>query len=160
MKPDGDLQKGDIMAITNVLIIDDEERFLKTTKTLLEKEDCRVLTSTDGWSGVAMLKEKQIDVVILDVKMPGIDGVEVLRRIKAEHPLVEVLMLTGHATMESAIEGLKLGAFDYMAKPCDIEVLKQKIKTAQAKREASLEKIRKAKIDRIISHPMEVFEKD
>lgn len=148
------------MAITKVLIIDDEERFLKTTKALLEKEDCQVSTSMDGWSGVAVLKEKQIDVVVLDVKMPGIDGIEVLRRIKAEHPLVEVLMLTGHATMESAIEGLKLGVFDYLAKPCDIGVLKQKIKSAHDKRTASLEKIRKAKIDRIISHPMEVFEKD
>jgi DNA-binding NtrC family response regulator len=148
------------MAITNVLIIDDEERFLKTTKTLLEKEDCRVSTSANGWSGIAELNEKQIDVVILDVKMPGIDGIEVLRRVRAEHPLVEVLMLTGHATMETAIEGLKLGAFDYLAKPCDIEVLKQKIKSAHDKRTAALEKIRKAKIDRIISHPMEVFEKD
>ena len=116
------------MAITNVLLIDDEERFLKTTKALLDKEECNVYTSIDGWKGISVLKEKQIDVVILDVKMPGIDGIEVLHRIRADYPLVEVVMLTGHATMETAIEGLKLGAFDYLTKPCDVPVLKQKIK--------------------------------
>jgi DNA-binding NtrC family response regulator len=148
------------MAITNVLLIDDEERFLKTTKALLEKEECNVFTSADGWQGTAVLKEKRIDVVVLDVKMPGIDGIEVLRRIKRDHPLVEVVMLTGHATMETAIEGLKLGAFDYLSKPCDIPVLKEKIKNAHDKRAAMLEKIQKARFDRIISHPMEVFSKD
>ena len=74
------------MAITNVLIIDDEERFLKTTKVLLEKEGYEVVTSSDGWQGVAALKAGPIDVVVLDVKMPGIDGIEVLRRIKAAFP--------------------------------------------------------------------------
>ena len=101
-----------------------------------------------------------MDVVVLDVKMPGMDGIEVLRLIKAQHPLVEVLMLTGHATMETAIDGLKLGAFDYLTKPCDIPVLKQKIMEAYDKRGAMLEKIQKAKFDRIISHPMEVFSKE
>jgi DNA-binding NtrC family response regulator len=148
------------MAVMNVLIIDDEERFLKTTKALLEKEGYEVITSSDGWQGVAALKAKSIDVVVLDVKMPGIDGIEVLRRIKAAFPLVEVVMLTGHATMETAIEGLKLGAFDYLSKPCDVAVLKQKINDAYDKRAATLEKIQKAKIDRIISHPLEVFSKE
>jgi DNA-binding NtrC family response regulator len=148
------------MAITNVLLIDDEERFLKTTKALLDKEDCSVATSADGWRGVAVMKEKRIDVVVLDVKMPGIDGIEVLRRIKRDYPLVEVVMLTGHATMETAVEGLKLGAFDYLTKPCDIPVLKEKIKKAHDKRAAALEKIQKARFDKIISHPMEVFSKD
>lgn len=148
------------MALTNVLLVDDEERFLKTTKALLDKEECHVLTSSDGWESMAVLKSNAVDVVVLDVKMPGIDGVEVLRRIKTEFPLVEVIMLTGHATMETAIEGLKRGAFDYLAKPCDIPTLKQKIKSAHDKRAAALEKIRKAKIDRIISHPMEVFSKE
>ena len=148
------------MAITNILIVDDEARFLKTTQALLEKEDYKVFTATDGLKGLATLKEKRVDVVVLDVKMPGLDGIETLRRIKAEHPLVEVLMLTGHATMETAIEGLKLGAFDYLTKPCDLPVLKQKITEAYEKRSAMLEKIQRAKIDRIISHPMEVFSKE
>jgi DNA-binding NtrC family response regulator len=148
------------MPSANVLIVDDEERFLKTTQALLEKEGYKVLTAVDGRQGLETLKDKRIDVVVLDVKMPGMDGVEVLQRIKADHPLVEVLMLTGHATMETAIDGLKLGAFDYLTKPCDISTLKQKILAAHDKRSAMLEKIQKAKFDRIISHPMEVFSKE
>ena len=148
------------MPLTNLLIIDDEERFLKTTQALLQKQACQVFTATDGWQGLEQLKQKRVDVVILDVKMPGIDGIEVLRRIKADHPLVEVIMLTGHSTMDSAINGLKLGAFDYLTKPCDISELMLKLKAAHEKRIAALDKIQKAKIERIISHPMEAFVKD
>jgi DNA-binding response OmpR family regulator len=148
------------MPTTNVLLVDDEERFLKTTKTLLDKEECAVITAADGWQGLDQLKTQRIDVVVLDVKMPGIDGIEVLRRVKELHPLVEVIMLTGHSTLDTAIRGLKLGAFDYLTKPCDINELKLKIKAAHERRSAMLEKIRKAKIDRIISHPLEVFVKE
>ncbi len=148
------------MPITNVLIIDDEERFLKTTQKLLEKQGYTAYTATDGLRGITLLKGKRIDVVILDVKMPGMDGVAVLQKIKAEFPLVEVVMLTGHSTVETAIEGLKLGAFDYLTKPCDIPVLIQKIEEAGDKKKTAEEKIRKAKLDRIISHPLELFSKD
>ena len=148
------------MRITNVLLIDDEEQFLKSTKTLLEKRACNVFAVANGWLGLEILKEKRIDVVILDVKMPGIDGIEVLRRIKEKYPLVEVIMLTGHSTLDSAINGLKLGAFDYLAKPCDVSELKLKLKAAHEKRIATLEKIRAAKINRTISHPMKAFAKD
>jgi DNA-binding response OmpR family regulator len=148
------------MPITNVLIIDDEERFLQTTQKLLEKQGYTVYTATDGLSGMTRLKVKRIDVVILDVKMPGMDGVAVLRKIKADFPLVEVVMLTGHSTVESAIEGLKLGAFDYLTKPCDIPVLIQKIDAAGDKKKSAEEKIRKARLDRIISHPLELFSED
>ncbi len=148
------------MPMTNVLIIDDEERFLQTTQKLLEKKGYTVYTATNGLSGITRLKVKRVDVVILDVKMPGMDGVEVLRKIKADFPLVEVVMLTGHSTVESAIEGLQLGAFDYLTKPCDIPVLIQKIDAAGDKKKSAEEKIRKAKLDRIISHPLELFSKD
>jgi len=148
------------MPITNVLIIDDEKRFLQTTRKLLEKQGYTVYTATDGLSGITRLRVKRIDVVILDVKMPGMDGVEVLRKIKADFPLVEVVMLTGHSTVESAIEGLQLGAFDYLTKPCDIPVLIQKIDAAGDKKKSAEEKIRKAKLDRIISHPLELFSED
>ena len=148
------------MATTKVLLIDDEERFLKTTQMLLEKEDAIVFTASDGWKGIDLLKDNRVDVVVLDVKMPGIDGIEVLRRIKADYPLVEVIMLTGHATIETAIDGLKMGAFDYLTKPCDIPQLSSKIKEAHDRRLAVLEKIQKAKLDKIISHPLEVFVKD
>ena len=148
------------MATTNVLIVDDEERFLVTTKVLLAKEDYNVFTAADGWRCMEQLKNQRIDVIVLDVKMPGIDGVEVLRRIKELHPLVEVIMLTGHSTLETAIRGLKLGAFDYLTKPCDMTELKHKIKAAHEKRSIMLGKIQKEKINKIISHPMEAFAKD
>lgn len=148
------------MAITQLLIVDDEERFLQTTKLLLENKECDVFTATDGLSAMDVLNDKKIDVVILDVKMPGLDGVEVLRRVKQKYPLIEVIMLTGHSTTESAVEGLKLGAFDYLIKPCDISILLKKVKEAHDNKLAVDEKIRQAKIDKIISHPLEVFEKN
>lgn len=143
-----------------LMIVDDEERFLSTTKTLLEKKGVTTHIATNGADAMNILEKEQIDVVILDVKMPGLDGIEALRVIKKRHPLVEVIMLTGHASAESAVEGLSLGAFDYLMKPCDIQTLLDKVNEAHAKKEAAEEKARKAKIDKIISHPLEVFEKD
>jgi len=143
-----------------LLLVDDEERFLETTKRLLEKRGVEALTTTNGLDALTILDTQRVDVVILDVKMPGVDGVEVLRNIKQEQPLVEVIMLTGHASVESAVEGLKLGAFDYLMKPCDISALLEKVNQAYAKKQSMEEKIRKAKIEKIISHPLAVFEEE
>ena len=148
------------MANPQLLIVDDEERFLTTTKTLLQKRGINTFTSTNGPNAMKILDTEHIDVVILDVKMPGLDGVEVLRVIKKRHPLVEVIMLTGHASAESAVGGLSLGAFDYLMKPCDIQTLMDKVNEAYTKKDAEEEKVRQTKIDKIISHPLEVFEKD
>lgn len=148
------------MAKLKLLLVDDEERFLETTKHLLENRGVHTFTATNGLDAFRVLDEHQIDVVILDVKMPGLDGVEVLRKIKRKHPLVEVIMLTGHASVESAVEGLKLGAFDYIMKPCDISTMIEKAGEACSKKQAMEEKIKKAKIDNIISHPLAVFDKE
>lgn len=146
------------MSHVRLLIVDDEERFLATTRILLEKRGVTSLyTAMNGVDALRILQEERIDVVVLDVKMPGMDGVEVLRRIKQERPLVEVIMLTGHASVESAVEGLKLGAFDYVMKPIDIPDLLAKIEEAYDKKRAHDEKIRAAKVNEIISHPMAVF---
>jgi len=148
------------MTTIQLLLVDDEERFLQTTKILLEKRGVDTFTATNGLDAIKIMDERHIDVVILDVKMPGLDGVEVLRKTKQRHPLVEVIMLTGHASAQSAVEGLKLGAFDYVMKPCDISDLMEKVNQAYDKKQAMEEKIRKAKVGRIISHPMAVFEED
>ncbi|MBW1699395.1 MAG: response regulator [Deltaproteobacteria bacterium] len=148
------------MATIKLLLVDDEERFLNTTKILLEKRGVVTFTATNGADALKVMDEHRIDVVVLDVKMPGIDGVEVLRKSKQKHPLVEVIMLTGHASVESAVEGLKLGAFDYVKKPCDISDLIAKVNEAYDRKHAMEEKIRKAQIDKIIRHPMAVFEKE
>ena len=148
------------MATIRLLLVDDEERFLNTTKILLDKRGVETHTATNGLDAMRVLDEHRIDVVILDVKMPGMDGVETLRKIKHRYPLVEVIMLTGHASAESAVEGLKLGAFDYVMKPCDISGLLEKVQEAYDKKRATEEKIRMAKVERIISHPMAVFVKN
>jgi len=148
------------MATIQLLLVDDEERFLNTTKIVLEKRGVVTFIATNGLDALKVMDEHRIDVVILDVKMPGVDGVEVLRKSKQKHPLVEVIMLTGHASVESAIEGLKLGAFDYLLKPCNISDLIAKVNEAYDKKHSMEEKISKAKIDEIIRHPMAVFEKE
>lgn len=147
------------MSVIQALLVDDEERFLSTTKILLEKRGLAVSTAKSGIEALKVLDEKRIDIVILDVQMPGMDGVEVLRKIKQRFPLLEVIMLTGHASLESAVEGLKLGAFDYVMKPCNVPDMLEKIKEAYAKKQAIEDKIRKAKVNNIISHPMAVFDK-
>ncbi len=146
------------MSHVKLLLVDDEERFLATTRILLEKREVeQIQTATNGADALKILRKERIDVVVLDVKMPGMDGVEVLRRIKQDHPLVEVIMLTGHASVESAVEGLKLGAFDYVMKPIDIPDLLEKIEEAYGRKTSHDEKIRAAKVDEIIRHPMAVF---
>ncbi len=91
------------------------------------------------------------DVVLLDVKMPGMDGIQTLSEIRAGFPLTEVIMLTGHATVESAIEGMKLGASDYLMKPCELEDLVAKIQEARAKKAHHQSKILNA-VGRDLQH--------
>ncbi|MDX9788489.1 MAG: response regulator [Desulfobacterales bacterium] len=119
----------------NVMLVDDEERYLTTTQKLLEKKGYAVETAASGAEALAKLKKMNIHVVILDVKMPGMGGIATLEKIKHDFPLVEVIMLTGHATVESAVEGVKLGAADYLMKPVDIEDISEKIKSAFEKRQ-------------------------
>lgn len=96
-------------------------------------------------------KNRNLDVVILDVKMPGMDGIETLGKIKKSYPLTEVIMLTGHATVESAIEGMKSGAFDYLMKPCDLELLMVKVEEAAKKKRDHEDKIRDAQVKEALS---------
>ena len=98
-------------------------------------------------------------MVILDLKMPGLGGIEILRNIKHRHPLVEVIMLSDHGSAESAVKGLELGAFDYVTKPCGISVLIGKITDAKNNRQSVEEKIRRTKTDEIISHPLAMFDR-
>ncbi|RLB36829.1 MAG: response regulator, partial [Deltaproteobacteria bacterium] len=126
-----------------VMIVDDEAPFVETMTKRLEKRDLRILSALSGEEALEKLgKNQNTDVVILDVKMPGMDGVETLKRIKRDFPLIEVIMLTGHGTIESAIEGMKLGAFDYLLKPCEIEDLQAKILQAVEKRREHEERIK------------------
>lgn len=134
----------------NLLLVDDEVAFLETISKRLKKRECQVEAVYSGKAALeALKKDKSIEVVVLDVKMPEMDGVETLVEIKKQFPLVEVIMLTGHGTVETAIDGMKLGAFDYLIKPCDIEVLTAKANDAAARKRRHEEKIVEARIKEI-----------
>jgi len=134
------------MVQTHVLLTDDEAPFVETMTKRLTKRGLNIACALSGQEALKRLEQDPgIDVVILDVKMPGMDGIETLREVKRHHPLVEVVMLTGHATVESAIEGMKLGAFDYLMKPCDIDHLLVKVDEAAEKKRQHEEKIHEAR---------------
>lgn len=140
-----------------MMLVDDEERFLSTTSKLLAKKGYKVFTAASGVEALENLKKHAIHVVILDVKMPGMDGIAVLKEIKRSFPLVEVIMLTGHGTVESAVEGLKSGATDYLAKPTDIDDLIAKAEEAFEKRQRLEEKIRMAQSKLYMKSPREIL---
>ena len=132
----------------SVLVVDDEVAFVDGLSRRLDKRGVKVSAAYSGQEAVDHLTSggaTNTDVVILDVKMPGMDGLETLMVIKKRHPLVEVIMLTGHATVESAIEGMKRGAYDYLMKPCDIDQLMNKINQAAIKKREHEAKILEAR---------------
>lgn len=144
-----------------MMLVDDEERFLSTTQKLLEKKGYDVLTAVSGEEALDNLTKHNIHVVILDVKMPGMDGVETLKAIKRRFPLVEVIMLTGHGTVETAVDGLKSGATDYLVKPADINDLITKSEEAFSKRKVLEDKIRVAQTRKAFSTSQQILsEKD
>ena len=141
-----------------MMLVDDEERFLSTTKKLLEKKGYDVVTALSGAEALEKIRVQNIHVVILDVKMPGMDGNATLKEIKRQFPLIEVIMLTGHATMESAIDGLKSGAIDYLTKPADINEIIQKAEQAFEKRKDLEEKIRVARMRKVMKSPSQIIQ--
>jgi len=145
------------MEAMKIMLVDDEERFLSTTQKLLTKKGIDVVTATSGAAALDMLNHKHIHVVILDVKMPGMDGNETLKEIKSRFPLVEVIMLTGHASVESAIDGLKSGATDYLMKPTEIDDLMIKAGEAYQKRLRMEEKIQMAQSRSYMKSPREIL---
>ncbi len=130
------------------LLVDDEEEFLRTVIKRLKKRDVNAIGAGTGEEALRMLEQHPVDVVVLDVKMPGMDGMQTLREIKKLFPLIEVVMLTAHASTEVAIEGMELGAFDYLMKPVDIDELLYKLQDAFQKKsiqEAKIEQLKDEK---------------
>ena len=132
------------MDACRVLLVDDEVGFLETLVKRLKRRNVDVDAVYSGADALARFETEPADVVVLDVKMPGMDGLATLREIKKCRPLVEVIMLTGHADVDVAIEGMEQGAFDYLMKPCDIDELLYKIQDAHEKKS-----IQEAKISRV-----------
>ena len=117
-----------------VLIVDDEVEFVETLAKRLRKRKLAVNGVTSGEAALEQLQATPMDIVVLDVKMPGMGGLDTLREIKKRYASMEVIMLTGHANMEVAIEGMDIGAFDYLMKPVEIDELVYKIQDACKKK--------------------------
>jgi DNA-binding NtrC family response regulator len=117
-----------------LLLVDDESDFRNTLLKRMQRRHVDVQGVDSGASALSWLETHPTDVVILDVRMPGMDGIETLREIKKHHPLTEVIMLTGHASIEVAIEGMEMGAFDYLMKPMDMDELLYKAEDAFKKK--------------------------
>lgn len=113
-----------------VLIVDDEVAFANTLAQRLQIRDLKVSTAYNGEQALSKLKEEESDVIVLDLKMPGMHGMEVLQEIKKVYPNIQVIMLTGHGTDKEEEEARKLGGFDFLKKPADIDTLEHKIKAA------------------------------
>ena len=144
-----------------VLVVDDEKAFVDTLVNRLNKRDMDSTGVLSGEEALTVMKKKLFDVVILDIKMPGgMDGIETLREMKKIQPLAEVILLTGHGSMETSIEGMKIGAFDYLLKPIKLEALITKMAAAFEKKDAHDQKIRKAKIKELMRFPGRVFEQE
>lgn len=122
--------QNDVTENIDVLLVDDEKDFRQILAKRLKRRGIHVREADRGETALQMLAESPVDVVILDVKMPGMDGIECLRRIKETQDLTEVIMLTGHADIQGGVEGIKAGAFDYLSKPVELEHLVRKIKQA------------------------------
>ena len=134
----------------DVLLVDDEVEFLETLVKRLKRRNLSVSGVNSGEKAIEALAQAPVDIVVLDVKMPGMDGLTTLKEIKKRFPLIEVIMLTGHASMEVAIEGMEQGAFDYLMKPMDIDELLYKLQDAYKKKTLHEERIKHA-VDEVSS---------
>lgn len=144
-----------------VLVVDDEQPFVDTTVNRLIKRNIEAVGVLSGEQALELMKKRLFDVVVLDIKMPGgMDGIEALREMKKIQPLAEVILLTGHASVETSIEGMRLGAFDYLMKPVSLEDLMVKLAQAFEKKDSHEQKIRKAKIKDLMRHPARVLEQE
>lgn len=130
----------DGLLAAKILLVDDEEEFIDLMSQRLETRGLKVVTASSGEEAVAIVADKSFDVAVVDLAMPGIDGIETLIKIKEERPDIEVIMLTGQATVKSGIEAMKHGANDFLEKPVDINVLMEKIWAAKRERMRTLDK--------------------
>ncbi len=127
-----------------VLLVDDEKDFVEMLSLRLQEAGEKVFAAYSGKECLDTLDKTDMDVVVLDIKMPGMDGIDTLREIKKRFPLVEVILLTGHGSAETAVEGMKLGAFDYLMKPADFDDLTAKLQGARNRKDNQEERIRQA----------------
>jgi DNA-binding NtrC family response regulator len=134
----------------NILIVDDEDRFLESTRKRLEVRDFNVIAVNRGEKAVEAARNNPIDVVLLDLKMPGMNGEQTLAELKKENKWLEVIILTGHGSTDSVVECLDKGAYFYLQKPCELEVLLSILAEAYRRRVMRKLKIKQERMDKIL----------
>ncbi|MEX1327631.1 MAG: response regulator [Desulfobacterales bacterium] len=134
----------------NLLIVDDEVHFLESISKSLEARDFKVVAVDRGEKAIEAARKNPIDVALVDLKMPGINGEETLKALKAEHKWMEVVILTGHGTIDSAVECTKSGAFSFLQKPCNLDDLLEALKDAYKKKVMNRKKIEEKKMDELL----------
>jgi DNA-binding NtrC family response regulator len=141
-----------------ILLVDDETVFTDNMSRLLNTRGYRATAVNSGEDAVNILKGDRFDVVVLDLKMPGMDGITTLREIKTLGLFAEILILTGHGSIDTAMEAIKLGAYDYLTKPCEIEDLVAKIEGAWEKKDTAEKKDLEEKIQKVVESPSATFD--
>jgi len=134
----------------NLLIVDDEEQFLQSITKSLQVRDFNVIAVNRGEKAIEAARKNPIDVALVDLKMPGINGEETLKALKAEHRWMEVIILTGHGTIDSAVECTKSGAYSYLQKPCSLDELMESLKDAYRKKVMNKKKIEEKKMNELL----------
>lgn len=135
----------------NVLIVDDEEGFSNSIRRRLEVRGFRVTTANSGEQAIALAKDQPLDIAVVDLKMPGIDGKETLELLKKERQWMEVIILTGHGTIDSAVECSRLGAFSYLQKPCEFDRLLETLTEAYKQRVMNKTKVKEKQMNEMLA---------
>lgn len=133
-----------------VLLVDDEDDFLKTLSQRLEVRGLKVTGATRGEEAIDLVDKQEFDAIVIDLAMPGMDGLETLKQIKENHPEAEIIMLSGQGSIKKSTEAMKLGAEDFLEKPVDIQELLQKIAEAKDKRVLILQEKSREEIEKIL----------
>jgi len=141
-----------------ILLVDDETVFTQNMAKLLTSRGYVVTAVNSGDAAIQALEEKDFDVVVLDLKMPGMDGITTLKEIKKLGLFTETLILTGHGSIDTALEAIKIGAYDYLTKPCEIDELVGKIEGAWERKDNGIKKDIEEKIQKVVESPQDVFD--
>ena len=138
------------MAKAEVLLVDDEEVFVDALARRMNKRGLQVDTAENGNVALEKAAGESFDVIVLDLAMPGLDGIETLERLRDLNPDVQVILLTGHGTVGTGVEAMKLGAHDFLEKPCDFDELLSKIDQASARKAVLVQQRQEEKVERLL----------